>query len=123
MFERMEHRSEPLLPRARFAGRVAHGAVVAGIVIASSLAVGTAGYHEIAGLPWVDALLNASMILSGMGPVDRLTTPGAKVFASAYALFSGVVFISTAAILVAPALHRLMHRLHIEEDEGGSGGA
>jgi len=83
-------------------------------LIAASLAFGAVGYHHLAGLGWLDATLNASMILTGMGPVDPLTTPGAKLFGIIYSLFSGVAFLTIVAILLAPAVHRLLHRLHIE---------
>jgi hypothetical protein len=85
------------------------------LVIACSLGLGILGYHFIAGLPWVDSLLNAAMILTGMGPVDTLKSDAAKVFASAYALFSGVIFISASGILLSPMFHRVLHRFHIEE--------
>jgi hypothetical protein len=83
-------------------------------LIAVSLVVGILGYHGIAGLGWVDSLTNASFILTGMGPVDPMRTTGSKVFASAYALFSGVVFITSVGVLMAPALHRLLHHFHLE---------
>jgi hypothetical protein len=114
---RFEHRSEPLLSRHEFAKRVVRFAAVASGLIALSLGGGVAGYHWIAELAWLDALLNASMILTGMGPVDHLRTPAAKVFASAYALFSGVAFLSVTAVLLAPVVHRLFHALHVEDDE------
>jgi hypothetical protein len=85
-------------------------------VVGFSLAIGTIGYHSLAGLEWIDALLNAAMILTGMGPVAPLSSPAAKVFAAAYALFSGIVFLVSVGILVTPLLHRLMHRFHLEED-------
>ena len=117
-----EHRSEPLLARGLFVRRLLrHGALATGI-IGASLAIGVAGYHWIAALPWLDALLNASMILTGMGPVDHLATPAAKLFASAYALFSGVAFVAMSAVLLAPAVHRLFHALHVEEDEAAASG-
>lgn len=120
-FFHYEHRSQALLPRTVFLRRtVVHGAVAAGLVL-GSLAIGVIGYRCVAGLSWVDALLNASMILSGMGPVNELHSTAGKIFASVYAVFSGVVFIATAGILMAPAAHRLMHRLHMDDDEGGSG--
>ena len=75
------------------------------------------GYHLTAGLDWVDALLNASMILTGMGPVSPLATNGAKLFASAYALFSGVIFIASAGVAVGPVAHRFLHRFHLELDD------
>jgi len=83
-------------------------------LIAVALAIGICGYHFIARLSWIDSLLNASMILGGMGPVDTLQTTAAKLFASFYALFSGLAFIGIASLLVAPFAHRLLHRFHIE---------
>ena len=100
--------------RAEFLARVAlHVAIGAGIITVS-LGVGMLGYHHFAGLPWLDAFLNASMILTGMGPVAPLATPQAKLFASIYALFSGIAFLSVAAVLVAPIAHRFLHRLHLD---------
>jgi len=90
---------------------------ISGAVLAVSLCLGMLGYHFICGLKWVDAVLNASMILTGMGPVDTLTTNAAKLFASVYALFSGVVFITATGILLAPMFHRVLHRFHIEEKD------
>lgn len=90
---------------------------LASALIAVSLALGILGYHFFAGLGWIDSLLNASMILTGMGPVNTLNTDGAKVFASAYALFSGVVFISATGILLSPIFHRVLHKFHIEEKD------
>lgn len=72
------------------------------------------GYHLFAGLSWLDALVNASMILTGMGPVDQMTSVGAKLFASFYALFSGVAFLTIVAVLLAPAVHRFLHRFHLD---------
>ncbi len=83
-------------------------------MIVFALGIGVVGYHLIAGLPWIDSLLNASMILGGMGPVDPLHTDAAKLFASFYALFSGLMFIGIASVLVAPFVHRLLHRIHYE---------
>ena len=111
-----ESRLQPLLPRAQFLRRVfGHIAVAVGTA-ALALFVGMAGYHWLARLNWVDSLLNASMILGGMGPVDTLKTDAAKIFASFYALFSGLVFISLLGLLLAPFVHRLMHRFHIDEE-------
>ena len=84
-------------------------------LVSVSLGIGVLGYHFIAGLGWVDALLNAAMILTGMGPVDTLRSDAAKLFASAYALFSGVVFISATGLLLTPIFHRVLHRFHLEE--------
>jgi hypothetical protein len=82
-----------------------------------ALLIGILGYHYIAGFDWIDALLNASMILTGMGPVGPLTTTAAKIFASAYALFSGLVFISVIGVVLAPVMHRVLHRFHIDEGD------
>lgn len=117
---RFEHRSEPLLPRRRFLGRLARYASASLAIVVASLGIGVAGYHWIAALPWMDALLNAAMILAGMGPVDALASDAAKLFASAYALFSGVAFLSTVAVLFAPIVHRMFHALHVDPDDENS---
>ena len=80
------------------------------------LGLGVLGYHNFCGLDWLDSLLNASMILGGMGPVDPLVTPAAKLFASFYALFSGLAFVGIASLIIAPFAHRLVHRLHLDEE-------
>lgn len=90
---------------------------MAAALIAFSLGLGILGYHCIAELSWVDSLLNASMILSGMGPVNALNTDGAKLFASAYALFSGVVFIMATGVLLSPIFHHVLYKFHIEEKD------
>ena len=92
---------------------------LAGGVIAFSLALGMLGYHFIARFNWIDALLNTAMILTGMGPVGELHSTAAKVFASGYALFSGVVFLSASSIILAPVFHHVLYRFHIEKREGG----
>ena len=117
----LEHRRQPLLPADQFRHRVIVFAGLAMLLIGGSLALGIIGYHFIAGLGWVDSLLNASMILTGMGPVDPMRTTAAKVFASAYAIFSGVAFLTSVGVLLAPMFHRVLHRLHLEaeEQEGG----
>jgi len=107
-------RTKPLAPTKAFALHLLRNLAYGCGLIAGSLAIGAVGYHRLAGLPWLDATLNASMILTGMGPVDPLRTPAAKVFGIAYSLFSGVAFLTTVAILLAPAVNRLMHRLHLE---------
>ena len=83
-------------------------------LLSFALLIGVAGYHYIARLSWIDALLNASMILTGMGPVAALTSDAAKLFASAYALFSGVVFLTVSGIALAPVVHRVLHKFHVE---------
>ncbi len=91
-------------------------------LVFGSLAISVVGYHSFEQLPWIDSLLNASMILGGMGPVTELHTAGGKLFASFYALFSGIVFLVTAGIVIAPIAHRLLHRLHLEERGNNVGG-
>ena len=115
-----EHRTDPLASRSAFARRMALSFVWAGATILAALGAGVCGYRWIAGFGWIDALLNASMILGGMGPVDRLSTTGAKLFASAYAIFSGLVFISVIGIILGPVFHRIIHKFHLDEDEAAS---
>jgi hypothetical protein len=91
--------------------------LMAGFLSAVVLFIGVAGYHWIAGLGWADSLLEASMILGGMGPVNPVTTTGAKIFASGYALFSGLIFIALIGIVLAPAVHRMLHKFHADERE------
>ena len=112
-----EHRKPPLLPRRLFLLRMLRHGLLALCLVFVSLGIGVVGYHFTAGLSWLDALLDASMILGGMGPVSELHTVGGKLFASAYALFSGVAFLATVGILVAPLAHRLFHHLHLEESD------
>ena len=112
-----EHRHETLLPFPLFIRRVVRWAALAFAVVVVSLAVGVCGYHYLDGLPWVDSLLNASMILGGMGPVDPLKTTAGKVFASAYALYSGLALIAVVGLLLTPILHRVMHQFHMEYKE------
>jgi hypothetical protein len=112
MFER---RDEPLLPFRRFLRRQVQHILIGLGIIAASLGLGIAGYHLFENLSFLDALLNASMILGGMGPVDRIRTPAGKIFASFYALYSGIVFLVVAGIMMAPLIHRLVHRLHFGE--------
>jgi len=81
-----------------------------------SLAIGMLGYHFLEGIPWVDSLLNAAMILGGMGPVNELHTTAGKLFASFYALYSGVIFVVVASVLFVPVVHRFLHRFHLEAD-------
>jgi hypothetical protein len=109
-----ENRREKLLTRTEFALRVLWHFSAAILAVAVALFAGVLGYRYLGGLGWVDSLLNASMILGGMGPVDTLKTDGAKIFASLYALFSGLVFIGLLGLLLAPFIHRVMHKLHLE---------
>ncbi|MHB1233216.1 MAG: hypothetical protein ACYCZQ_11655 [Burkholderiales bacterium] len=110
-----EKRHEPLIPPRAFLRRVLRSALLSAVIVVLALGLGVAGYHFTEHLSWLDSLLNASMILGGMGPVDTLRTVAGKLFASFYALFSGLVFIGAASVLLAPLVHRLMHHFHIEE--------
>jgi hypothetical protein len=115
-----ESRTQPLASAGKFRRRMLRHILMAGGVVFGALAIGTSGYHYIARFAWPDAFLNASMILSGMGPVGDLPTDGAKIFAAAYALFSGLMFISIMGILLAPAAHRALHAFHLDEQDDDS---
>ena len=112
----LEHRNQPLAPRGKYLRRQGAFTGVAFGVLLISLAIGVLGYHAFEGLAWVDSLLNASMILGGMGPVNELRTVSGKVFASFYALYSGAIFLVAVSIMMAPAIHRVMHWLQVEAD-------
>jgi hypothetical protein len=112
-----EHRRHRLLPWSRFFRRAARHLFWALLMLVCAVGAGTIGYHVAGELPWMDAFLNASMILSGMGPVDRMNTEVAKLFSALYALFSGLLFIGVAATIVAPWLHRLFHWIHLEDEK------
>jgi hypothetical protein len=112
-----EPRHAPLIPFSAFLRRVVNSAMLAAFLVAIALGIGVVGYHTIEELPWIDAILNASMILGGMGPVNELHTNAGKLFASGYALFSGLVFVIVAGIVIAPILHRFFHWFHIEESK------
>ena len=112
-----EHRHERLLTRAQFVRRVLNHFALGVGAIAVALGIGMAGYHWIAGFNWIEAFLNASMILGGMGPVGDLPNDASKIFAGFYALFAGLFFIAMLGLLLAPFLHRLAHRLHLEDEQ------
>lgn len=114
-----EHRTEPLLPRRLFWIRLAASAGIASVVILGSLVAGMIGYRGLEHLSWIDAFLNASMLLGGMGPLDRPNTFAGKLFAGTYALYCGLVVIVVAGIMLAPVAHRFLHRFHLEEGESG----
>src|SRR6267154_3623323 len=109
-----EHRRQPLLPRSMFYARLARSATIAFAILFASLAAGMGGYHFLEGMPWLDAFVNAAMILSGMGPVGQLQTASGKIFAGCYALFSGLAFISSIGVVFAPMFHRFIHKFHLE---------
>lgn len=110
-----EHPRQQLAPLHVYYRRLARNVLFAGSILMICLLIGVAGYHYTAGIDWLDSLHNASMILSGMGPVVEIKTVGGKWFSSAYALFSGVVFITNIGIVLAPALHRMLHRFHLQD--------
>jgi hypothetical protein len=112
-----ESKSQPLLPAAEFARRMARSIAIAAAIIAFSLGMGSAGYHYFGELAWVDALLNAAMILTGMGPVDAMSTTAAKLFATFYALYSGTAFLTTIAVVIAPLVHRFLHNFHVDDGD------
>lgn len=112
-----EKKDEPLLSKEQFAKRLRRNVLLACALVAGSLFIGMAGYHFLGALPWIDSLLNASMILTGMGPVDRMVDDAGKLFAAFYSLFSGIAFLTTISVVLAPILHRAMHKFHIGDDE------
>lgn len=117
-----EHRKHPLMPRRQFALRVARFAAFGLGILLVSLGVGMVGFHVLEGQSWLDALVEASMLLGGEGPVGELRSPAGKVFASAYAIFSGTVFIVAVGVFAAPVYHRFLHRFHLEMEEEARGG-
>jgi hypothetical protein len=111
-----EHRKQPLAKPVVFYQRVFKNILVALVVMFVCLMIGTWGYQHYEGWQWLDAFQEASMILSGMGPVGEIQSPGGKWFNSLYAIFSGVIFITNIGLILAPALHRFFHKLHLEDD-------
>ncbi len=111
-----EPRKKPLLPQPAFYARVARSLALAFAVVMCSLGIGMTGYHGFEGLPWLDAFLNAAMILSGMGPVTPVQTTAGKVFAGCYALFSGLALVTTLAVIFAPLFHRFLHKFHMDTE-------
>lgn len=114
MYESLKH---PLLSRALFIQRIALHLAGALCLLVLSLLIGMAGYSYFEDLAWRDAFLNSAMLLGGMGPVDVPKTDGGKVFAGLYALYAGLVFLITAGIVFVPVVHRLLHTLHLDEDQ------
>ena len=112
-----ERHHEQLAPRSVFVKRIIESLAIASGLIAIALSVGIVGYHFIAGFNFVDSLLEASMILGGMGPVRELPNDNAKMFASIYALFSGVILIALMGIILAPIAHRVLHKFHVDEKD------
>ncbi len=120
MLGRYERLKEPLAPMPLFLKRVLTNFLLVQVVVAVSLLVGMWGYHDLERMSWIDAFANASMILSGMGPLGELHSYGGKLFAGFYALYSGLLLIVAAGVLLAPLLHRFLHSLHLT-DEGDDG--
>lgn len=112
-----EHTQKPLASRKKFISRLLRFGAYSLFVLSFSLGLGIFGYHFIAHLSWVDSLLNAAMILTGMGPVNPMDDDAAKVFSSFYALFSGVAFLTFTAVMFAPIAHRFLHKLSIDLDD------
>ena len=125
MFSGYERRDEPLAPLPVFLRRVRRNLLVVLGFVAFSLILGTLGYHYLGELAWIDAFLDASMILAGMGPVNPITATAGKLFAAFYALYSGITFLSLVAFCAAPIYHRMLHHFHLQtesdEDKKGHG--
>jgi sterol desaturase/sphingolipid hydroxylase (fatty acid hydroxylase superfamily) len=114
----LEHQQDELLSRRAFLRRQAVYTTVALGIVLGSLLVGMLGYHGLEGMPWIDAFLNAAMLLGGMGQVGELRTAAGKIFAGAYALYCGVVLLVVLGVLFTPLIHRFLHRFHLELDDG-----
>jgi hypothetical protein len=112
-----EHHKQPLISKREFVKRMGRFAGWAFLLVVGSWVVGILGYRLLEGLPWIDSTLNAAMILGGMGPVDQLHTNAGKIFASFYALFSGIIFLVSVGVLLAPIIHRLLHQFHLQTDK------
>lgn len=115
---RFEHKNAPVASHAVFIGRLARSIIFALVLTAIALGVGMAGYRATEGMDWLDAFLNASMLLGGMGPVDALHSDAGKLFAGAYALFCGLLIVVASGVILAPILHRVLHALHAADDGG-----
>ena len=112
-----EHRQEPLLPRPLFLWRILKFGALSFSLAAVSLIIGIFGYRTFEGMSWVDAFVNAAMILGGMGPIGELHTRAGKVFAGVYALYCGLIVVISMSILIAPVFHRFLHRFHLAGDD------
>lgn len=117
----LESKHKPLAPRKLFAKRMLMTLALAGCILAFGLCVGVSGFRITTDMGWIDAFFNASMILTGMGPTDKVMSgcAAAKIFASVYALFSGLLFVTVIAVVLSPVLHRILHTFHLDESDEG----
>ena len=114
---RYEHHRQPVLSRRHFARRLLAHFALASALVGASLIAGMAGYVYFERLTWLDAFLNASMLLGGMGPVDDPVSVGGKLFAGFYALYAGLLFLVVAGLMLGPVIHRVLHRFHWDEKD------
>ena len=114
-----ENKRQPLLSKVAYRRRFIKFSLISVLILGISLLIGMLGYHFLEKISWIDSFYNASMILTGMGPVNHLTDDGAKIFSSVYALYSGVAFLVMIGVLFAPAFHRFFHKLHVDMDDPG----
>jgi len=114
---KLENRKQNIAPIPRFIIRIGRYALFAFLLVAFSVILGTVGYHYFGKTDWLDSFHMACMILTGMGPVVDIKSSEGKIFSSLYALYSGVAFLSITAVFFAPIIHRILHILHIEQDE------
>lgn len=112
-----EHRKQPLASMEVFARRLIWNGLIGALLLGFSLFIGMLGYHYLESLSWIDSLLNASMILGGMGPVNALQTNAGKIFASFYAIYAGVILLASVGVLAAPIFHRFLHHFHLADEE------
>ena len=112
-----EHHKQPLASQEEFAQRLTRNGLLGLALLVFSLGIGMIGYHFLENLSWIDSLLNASMILGGMGPVSSLQSDAGKIFASFYAIYSGVILLASVSILIAPIFHRFLHRFHLADEK------
>ena len=115
----LEHHRKPLLSRSQFIRRQMQYALFSLTILVFSIGIGTLGYRFWGELPWIDSFLNASMILTGMGPVDHIQSNAGKIFSALYALFSGISFLTFVAVLFTPAYHRFLHKFHLNLGDDG----
>lgn len=111
----------PVMPGRQFVKRYLKFALFPLSIVIASMAIGIMGYHLIAGLSWIDSILESSMILGGMGPVNTMNSDGSKLFASFYSLYSGLVLISTVGLFISPIIHRFLHKFHVSDEDMDEG--